>query len=94
MHYWPGLPGRGEMVRWALEDLGLKYTDTGLDEKSGAELMKALQGGPMPPMASGDIRPFSPPYLQIDGHLIAHVANILLYLGQKFPGKIAPEVGL
>jgi glutathione S-transferase len=79
------------MVRWALEDLGLSYADTGLDSKSGETLMKTLQGGPLPPHAPDDIRPFSPPYLQIDGHLIAHVANILLYLGEKHQGKLAPK---
>ena len=41
--------------------------------------MQFLQGGPLPPHDAASIRPFSPPFLQIDGHLISHVANILLY---------------
>lgn len=52
--------------------------------------MKAMDGGALPPHDEQSIKPFSPPYLQIDGHLISHVANILSYLGEKYPGKLAP----
>ena len=27
LHYWPGLPGRGEFVRLVLEDAGVPYVD-------------------------------------------------------------------
>ena len=27
LYYWPGLPGRGELVRLALEDAGVEWVD-------------------------------------------------------------------
>ena len=29
LYYWPGIPGRGEFVRLALEDAGADYVDVG-----------------------------------------------------------------
>ena len=29
LYYWPGIPGRGEFVRLALEDAGADYIDVG-----------------------------------------------------------------
>lgn len=80
--YWPGLPGRGEFVRVAMEAAGLPYADKGCD--LGAEaLMQDLQG-------RGGIRPFAPPYLvdtdMADGGgtlVIGQVAHIVTYLGHK-----------
>ncbi|WP_121116153.1 glutathione S-transferase family protein [Croceibacterium ferulae] len=80
--YWPGLPGRGEFVRVALEAAGQPYADKGCEE--GAEaLIQDLQG------RSG-IRPFAPPYL-VDSDMaegggtlvVGQVAHIVTYLGHK-----------
>ncbi|MBN2970658.1 glutathione S-transferase [Roseomonas aeriglobus] len=71
--YWPGIQGRGEFVRLALEAAGIDYRDCA--RELGAEAL-------MQDMASrGPRGPFAPPYLEIGGHVIAQVATILAWLG-------------
>jgi glutathione S-transferase len=72
--YWPEIQGRGEFVRLPLEAAGIDYVECG--RTLGAEALVAN-------MAShADKRgPFAPPYLELDGMVIAQVANILLFLG-------------
>lgn len=73
--YWPGLQGRGEFVRLALEAAGIAYEDCAREQ--GADALIADMG-------SHTARPpFAPPYLEIDGMTLAQVANILLYLGDR-----------
>lgn len=73
--YWPGLQGRGEFVRLALEAAGLDYEDCARTRDAGALLAD---------MAARTARaPFAPPYLEIDGLVLAQVANILAYLGAQ-----------
>lgn len=72
--YWPGLPGRGEFVRLALEAAGLPYRDRGVEE--GAEAL-------LDDMEEGEHPPFAPPYLRVEGKAIAQVANILDWLTER-----------
>lgn len=87
LYYWPGLQGRGEFVRLALEAAGAEYRDVARLPKSQdagmPALMRALE-------AEGDSHPpFAPPFLK-DGDLtVSHVANILEYLGPRL--KLVPE---
>jgi len=67
LHYWPGIQGRGEFVRLALEDAGAKYRDVW------------RESGPMPL----NRRAFAPPYLKAGRLVIPQTANILLYLGPR-----------
>ncbi|MGI4947458.1 MAG: glutathione S-transferase, partial [Janthinobacterium lividum] len=73
--YWPGLQGRGEFVRLALEAAGIEYEDCARTRDANALLadMAARTGR----------APFAPPYLELDGLAIAQVANILAYLGAQ-----------
>ena len=84
--YWPSLQGRGEFVRLPLEAAGIAYVDRarGADEEGGGEegLMADLND------RTGRT-PFAPPYLDDDGLVVAQVANILLYLGERH--DIAPS---
>ncbi len=84
--YWPSLQGRGEFVRLPLEAAGIAYVDRarGADEEGGGEegLMADLND------RTGRT-PFAPPYLDDDGLVVAQVANILLYLGERH--AIAPS---
>lgn len=73
--YWPGIPGRGEFVRLALEAGGIPYRD--LARERGADALSADMNAP------DDAAPFAPPYLVADGLRIAQTANILLFLGEK-----------
>jgi len=81
LHYWPGIQGRGEMVRLALEAGGASYVDVAREPASkggGVEaLMRLLRG------ATGAQRPFAPPVLVHGRTQISHTANILLYLGPR-----------
>ena len=77
LYYWPGLQGRGEFVRLALEEAGVQYDDVAR-RKNG---MPALQ-------ASLDFNQvehpsFAPPVLQAGELLIGQTANILLFLGAR-----------
>lgn len=80
LYYWPGIPGRGEFVRLALEEAAAPYLDMARLPKSrgggvGA-MMKAMR-------SAGPLEPFAPPFLQSGKLLIAQTANILLYLGPR-----------
>jgi glutathione S-transferase len=80
--YWPGIPGRGEFVRLALEAGGIRYRDLARAEDG----MRALVADLQQPRAQP---PFAPPYLLADGVAIAQTANILLFLGEKH--GLAPQ---
>jgi len=86
LYYWPGIQGRGEFIRLALEQAGARYVDV-------AALPKA-KGGGVPAIvkvleAKGVRRPpFAPPILKAGRQLIAQTPNILLFLGG--PLKLAP----
>ncbi len=73
--YWPSIQGRGEFVRLPLEAAGIAYRDCAREE--GAEAMMANM------QRHERHGPFAPPYLELDGMVIAQVANILLYLGER-----------
>ena len=67
LFYWPGIQGRGEFVRLALEDAGAAYRD--VCRQSDRE--------------PGSREAFAPPYLKAGKLIIPQTANILLYLGPR-----------
>ena len=73
--YWSGLQGRGEFVRLPLEAAGIEYRD--MAREQGDEALLADLN------ARSGRTPFAPPYLELDGIVIAQVANILQYLGER-----------
>ncbi len=77
LFYWPGIQGRGEFVRLALEAAGADYVDVarGHGPGQGVKAMTALMA-----QAPG---PFAPPFLRDGAVLVSHVAGILGYLGPK-----------
>ena len=80
--YWPGIQGRGEYVRLALEDAGADYTDVARSDRGMAAMtgmMDARNGTP----------PFAPPFLKAGQLVIGQTANILLYLGSRH--ALAPK---
>jgi len=87
LYYWPGLQGRGEYVRLALEEAAARYLDVALvpPERGGGvpALERFLEGS--------DIArpPFAPPFLQAGRQLIGQTANILLFLGPRL--NLAPR---
>jgi glutathione S-transferase len=91
LYYWPGIQGRGEYVRLALEYAGAKYVDIALlPQKQGggvAALEKYLTGRNTPRP------PFAPPFLKAGRLLIGQTANILLFLGDRLKLAPADEAG-
>jgi len=76
LYYWPGIQGRGEYVRLALEEAGAEYVDVAHSERGMAAMigmMEARSGTP----------PFAPPFLKAGKLVIGQTANILLYLGSR-----------
>jgi glutathione S-transferase len=85
LHYWPGIQGRGEFVRLALEEGGADYVDVARKPESeggGPRALMRLLEELAPP-------PFAPPVLIAERLVIAQTANILFFLG--LPLKLAPE---
>jgi glutathione S-transferase len=78
--YWPGIQGRGEFIRLALEDVGARYDDVGRRPGGEEEIVRLLEeSGPW-------LTPFGPPALRDGDVLVAQTAAILQYL--------APRLGL
>jgi glutathione S-transferase len=79
LYYWPGIQGRGEFVRLALEAAGALYVDVARERGTGRGLrgMTAMLEGGAPQT------PFAPPFLRDGEIVVSHVANILHYLGPK-----------
>ncbi len=81
LYYWPGIQGRGEFVRLALEEADADYVDIAL--------VPEKRGGGAPAIAryleSRDVRrpPFASPFLKAGRQLIGQTANILLFLGPR-----------
>ncbi len=91
LYYWPGIQGRGEFIRLALEEAGAAYRDVAVLPES--------RGGGVPAIlrvlaARGVSRPpFAPPILKVGRQLIAQTPNILLFLGERLRLAPADEAG-
>lgn len=78
LYYWPGIQGRGEFVRLALEAVGADYVDVARDRTGGvATMMRCMQG------AGLRQPPFAPPFLKAGKVVVGQTANILLFLGPR-----------
>src|SRR5687767_10745764 len=81
LYYWPGIQGRGEFVRLALEEAAVRYVDVALvpEERGGGEpaISRLLE-------SEDETRPpFAPPFLKAGRQIIGQTANILLFLGGR-----------
>lgn len=81
LHYWPGIQGRGEFVRLALEAAGAPYVDVARGDPKAGQGVPALLGLlgsralPRPPFAC--------PVLVDGKRVIGQTAAILQYLGPR-----------
>lgn len=85
--YWPGIPGRGEHIRLALEQAGADYTDTAHTEEGAKPILAQIDE-----KNKGDSNnppPLAPPILKHKDLVISQTSNILLYLGSTL--KLAPH---
>ena len=81
LFYWPGIQGRGEFVRLALEEAGEEYADVARGPGGVDAMMAALKEGPRPS--------FAPPFLRIGGMTIGQTSTILMVLGERH--GLAPQ---
>ncbi len=83
LYYWPGIQGRGEFVRVALEDAGAAYVEIARRPRGMAAMSKFLES------RSVKRPPFAPPFLKAGKLVIAQTANILFFLGPRL--GLAPK---
>ena len=83
LYYWPTIQGRGEFVRLALEEAGIRYDDIARTD-GGEDVMLSLLDDDRVAQP-----PFAPPFLKAGKLLIGQTANILLFLGERH--GLAPE---
>ena len=90
LYYWPGIQGRGEFVRLALEEAGANYVDVArMPNASGGlpAMMSFLDGTRV------THPPFAPPFLKSGKLLIAQTANILLSFSRTAAWACAADRG-
>jgi glutathione S-transferase len=81
LYYWPGIQGRGEFIRLALEEAAADYVDVARrSERSGMGMSAMVEL-----MENDSVsRPsFAPPFLKAGDQIIGQTANILLFLGPR-----------
>jgi glutathione S-transferase len=78
LYYWPGIQGRGEFVRLALEEAGADYVDVARKPGKGVPAMMRFLDG-----TRVKHPPFAPPFLKAGELVIGQTANILLFLGTR-----------
>lgn len=83
LYYWPGIQGRGEFVRLALEEAAADYVDVARTRGGERRLLALLDDARLAHP------PFAPPFLKAGRELIAQTANILLFLGARH--ALAPK---
>jgi len=85
LYYWPGIQGRGEFIRLALEQAGAAYLDVARGPGGMAAMGRLMESAGRPP--------FAPPFLKSGRLLIGQTANILLFLGARHGLAPADEAG-
>ena len=88
LFYWPGIQGRGEFIRLALEDAGARYVDVARGPEGVKAIARVLRGE-----GFAGAPPFAPPVLKHGALVLAQVANILHYLGPKLGLAPTDEAG-
>jgi glutathione S-transferase len=83
LYYWPGIQGRGEFVRLALEDAGAAYVDVARRQRGMGAMACLLES------RSVKRPPFAPPFLKAGKMVIGQTANILFFLGPRL--GLAPK---
>src|SRR5258705_10880093 len=86
LYYWPGIQGRGEYVRLALEEAGADYVDVARSERGMAAMMRMMEEPAGTP-------PFAPPFLKPAKLVIGQTANLQIYLVQRHGRRREGQAG-
>jgi glutathione S-transferase len=80
LFYWPGIQGRGEFIRLALEEAAADYVDVARESGRGmgVQAMMRLMAG-----RASERPSFAPPFLRAGRLVIGQTANILQFLGPR-----------
>ncbi|KAL7946750.1 glutathione S-transferase [Trichoderma barbatum] len=87
--YWPGIPGRGEIVRLLFEETGVAYTDSAKADKAAPLTLSYMAATNLGDAKNPPV--FAPPVLKHGELQINQLPNILLYLAPKL--GLAPTSG-
>src|SRR5262249_2573605 len=87
LYYWGSIQGRGEYVRLALEEAGVRYVDVARTAAGEARMLALLRDQKVTHPS------FAPPFLKAGKNLIGQTANILLFLGERHGLAPKSEVG-
>ena len=79
LYYWPGIQGRGEFIRLALEDAGADYVDVARRPRGMDAMMVQMKRNHV----------FAPPFLRAGTVVVAQTALILHFLGPRL--GLAPK---
>jgi glutathione S-transferase len=77
LYYWPGIQGRGEFVRLALEAAAAPYVDVARTPGGMEAMMRYLRG------EEPGALPYAAPFLKVGDLIIAQTANILAWLAPR-----------
>lgn len=80
LYYWPGIQGRGEFVRLALEEAGVRYLDIAQAKGESAAIRAIIQALDGKNVAQPS---FAVPVLKAGRRWIGQTANILFFLGAR-----------
>ena len=83
LYYWPGIQGRGEFVRLALEDAGADYLEVARRPRGMTAMSRFMES------RSVKRPPFAPPFLKAGELVVGQTANILFFLGPRL--GLAPK---
>lgn len=77
LFYWPGIQGRGEFIRLALEQAGVRYRDVAREPGGLKKLGKLMKRG------ASAMPPFAPPFIIVGDLILAQTSQILAYLAPR-----------
>jgi glutathione S-transferase len=84
LYYWPGIQGRGEFIRLALEEAGATYVDVARQRKDGLRALLLLLDGRVP-----GALPFAPPFVKVGTAVVSQTPAILAFLAPRL--KLVPK---
>ncbi len=84
LYYWPGIQGRGEFIRLALEEAGAAYVDVARERQDGLMAMMRFLEGEEP-----GALPLAPPFVKVGRTIVSQTANVLAYLAPRL--RLVPD---